>query len=389
MSNVPSRPSTVSAAWAKRSWSRSGKKRWTCRVAEARIVAERAVRALVLAEQGGGDRPVLGKLDAQGGAAADHVDVVIILLDQRVVVDDDAARARQERAGAGDIVHIAGVVRVPGDQAHGGIVAQRRVDEAFDRAADAAVADRVELAVEAAGEMGRIGPVGDDADRAGLGRGAVERALRPAQHLDAGDVVDMDVERAADRGDRLLVEIDADAGQRARMVAVAAAGDAADIDVGRARLEGLVGDARQQPRIILEIGDVEVFELLRAQRLDADRHVLEIFGALLRGDDDDVAIVLRGRGGRRLGGLGRLGEGGSGGAEHGRAEQAECSALKVHTSPPLASLARESAAFRGASNLFGAGTRSPANVTELQRFDYAQWSRTGPSASLSGSSQGS
>ena len=54
----------------------------------------------------------------------------------------------------------------------------------------------------------------------------------------------MDVERAADRGDRLLVEIDADRRQRARMVAVAARGDAADIDVGRARLEGLVGDAR-------------------------------------------------------------------------------------------------------------------------------------------------
>ena len=74
--------------------------------------------------------------------------------------------------------------------------------------------DAVDLAVDLAGEFGSVRPVGDDADRPGFRGCAIEGALRSAQHLDAGDVVDMDVERAADGGDRLLVQIDADAGQR-------------------------------------------------------------------------------------------------------------------------------------------------------------------------------
>ena len=46
----------------------------------------------------------------------------------------------------------------------------------------------------------------------------------------------MDVERAADRRDRLLVEIGADRRQRARVVAVAAGRDAAHVDDRAARL---------------------------------------------------------------------------------------------------------------------------------------------------------
>ena len=80
-----------------------------------------------------------------------------------------------------------------------------------------------------------LGLVGDDADRAGLARCAVQRALRAGEALDPGDVVDVDVERSADRRDRLLVEIRADRRQRARVVAVAARRDAAHVDRGEAR----------------------------------------------------------------------------------------------------------------------------------------------------------
>ena len=64
------------------------------------------------------DRPIVVEIDAQRGAAADHVDVV-----------DNCSRPgdalltvmppglRQEGAGAGDVVDIAGVVLVPADQA--------------------------------------------------------------------------------------------------------------------------------------------------------------------------------------------------------------------------------------------------------------------------------
>ena len=92
-------------------------------------------------------------------------------------------------------------------------------------------------------ERARIGLVGDDADRARFGARAVQRALRTRERLDARDVVDVDVERALDRGDRLLVEIHADARQRAGVVAVAAARDAAHGDVREARTDRALLDS--------------------------------------------------------------------------------------------------------------------------------------------------
>jgi hypothetical protein len=118
-------------------------------IPDARVVAEETVRMLVLAEQARGHRPMLGELDAQSGAAADDVDIVIIVLGEPIIVDDDAARLRLEGTGAGDIVDIAGVMRVPADDAHRRGVAQRRVDEAFERPADAAMTHGVDLAVDA------------------------------------------------------------------------------------------------------------------------------------------------------------------------------------------------------------------------------------------------
>ncbi len=56
----------------------------------------------------------------------------------------------------------------------------------------------------------------------------------PGQRLDARDVVQVHVERALDRRDRLLVQVDADARQRAGVVAVAAARHAAHVDLREA-----------------------------------------------------------------------------------------------------------------------------------------------------------
>ena len=133
----------------------------------------------------------------------------------------------------------------------------------------------------------KLGLVGDDADRAGFARRAVERALRPGEALDAGDVVDVDVERSADRRDRLLVEIDADRRQRAR------SGCRRRRSRRRACRRsctpgcgGLEADRRQLLGVVLEVRDVQLVEPPGAERLDADRHVLEILLALGRGDDD-------------------------------------------------------------------------------------------------------
>ena len=104
----------------------------------------------------------------------------------------------------------------------------RQVDHALELAADAAMRDGVELAVDAPVGDAELGLVGDDADRARFARGAVERALRARQALDARDVVDVDVERSADRRDRLLVEIGADLRQRTEWLPSAFVPPAAD-----------------------------------------------------------------------------------------------------------------------------------------------------------------
>src|SRR3990170_2254091 len=119
------------------------------------------------------------------------------------------------------------------------------------------------------------------------------------------------------------------------MVAVAARRDAAHIDRRRSRLESLEAPRWQLLGIILEVRDVQLVEPPGADRLHADRDVLEVFLTLLRGDDDDVALFgdrrfgsrLRRWGLRRvddllLRGLGRFGGGlrESRGGERGRGD---------------------------------------------------------------------
>ncbi len=184
------------------------------------------------------------------------------------------------------------------------LLGQRDVDVTLADRADAAVIDVVDLDVVGRGEAARVRLVGDDADRAGFRARAVERALRTGERLHARDVVGVDVERAADRGDRLLVEIDADAGLRAGMVAVIARRHAAHVDVGEARPVqaaaggvGAEGDAGQELGVVAEALDVKVLELLVAEHLDGEGDVLDVLGALFGGHDDglDPAIVGRDR----------------------------------------------------------------------------------------------
>jgi hypothetical protein len=71
------------------------------------------------------------------------------------------------------------------------------------------------------------------------------------------------------------------------MVAILAAGDAAHEGTVVARSIGRrVRQRRQVFGVAGEVGDVEVVEALCIQRLHADRHILEVLGALGRSDDD-------------------------------------------------------------------------------------------------------
>ena len=143
-------------------------------------------------------------------------------------------------------------------------------------------------------ELRRIRLVRDDADGAGLGARAVQRALRTGEHFDARDVVDLDVERALDRGDRLLVEVHADRRQRTRVVGVLAAGDAAHVRARETGAAALERHVRQEFHVVVEGLDLEVRELLLADGLDRQRHVLKALVALQRGDDDFVEAALVG-----------------------------------------------------------------------------------------------
>ena len=68
-------------------------------VADAGVEAEDAPALLVLADQAGRGGPIVVEVDAERGPAADHVDVVEILLDQIRIVDDDSAGLRAGRRG--------------------------------------------------------------------------------------------------------------------------------------------------------------------------------------------------------------------------------------------------------------------------------------------------
>src|SRR5579871_228119 len=76
------------------------------------------------------------------------------------------------------------------------------------------------------------------------------------------------------------------------MIAVLARVDTAHVDVRRADTVAALADALdgRDARQILDIGvevyDVELLELLGAERLDADRHVLQVLRHLLRRDHD-------------------------------------------------------------------------------------------------------
>jgi len=99
----------------------------------------------------------------------------------------------------------------------------------------------------------------------------------------------VDVEVALNGGDGLLVEVGTHARLRGGGLAVTAGDDAAHVDRGEARAREGGGRGRQtgeQLGVVFEVLNVQLFELLVAQRFHADGHVLHLFTALLRGNHD-------------------------------------------------------------------------------------------------------
>ena len=136
-------------------------------------------------------------------------------------------------------------------------------------------------------------------DRTGRGVAAVERALRPFQHLDLAHRALVLVERG---GVGLEDAVD---DQRDRAFRVAGAVDAADVDLRVARLRRARHDrhARCQLHEVGSAGDAGLSDHVARESGDRGGNIQRAFVDAAGGDDDvagDVARIGRGRG--RLGG---------------------------------------------------------------------------------------
>ena len=255
------------------------------------LIGKGTVRCLHLshaAERGG---PVLIEIDLECSAAAIGLDRVLIAADELRVVAHHARGGVSFAAWPADIVDIAAVILIEANNAQCRMSGERQVDIAFGDAARFAMRGSVGGKIGRAGEALGIGLVGNDAQGARLAARAKQGALRAGQRLDPRDVIDVDIERRADCGDWLLIEIDANGGQRTSREAVAV-GQAAEIDLSLPGTIAGVGHARQEFRVIVEIAHIALRKGFGGKRLDRERHVLKLLRTLLRGDDD---LIGRGR----------------------------------------------------------------------------------------------
>ena len=140
-------------------------------LAEPRFLGERAAGDLALGHDLRRDRPIIVEVDAQRGARAIGLDVVVILFRQVEIVERDARRGEGQRAR--HVVDIARVLAVPADHARRDVGGDGQVDEPFAGVAEIAVGDLVQLQIYRPVGAGEIGLVGDDSHGAGLARRAV------------------------------------------------------------------------------------------------------------------------------------------------------------------------------------------------------------------------
>ena len=250
----------------------------------------------MLIDDRGRNRPVIVEIDFQRGAAAIGFDIVVVIFDQRAVVDREVggriAIIEGKRAGAGDIVDISASLVVKRRDAERSILADRQIDVTFGSTAEIALAEFVALQIDAARDGFGIGGVGDDAQHARQRARAEQRALRPGQRLYPGNIVNVEINCAADRGDWSFIDIERAGRQRTDVKPVTARRYAAEKDLRLPGAERLETDARQQLGIVVKRLDVGILELGCAERVDTDRHVLQAFRTALRSDDDFGAVIL-------------------------------------------------------------------------------------------------
>ena len=210
----------------------------------------------------------------EGGAAGPDILVIIVLPGGEILAE---AAARQ--AGKGTT------------QAHQVADRRRHADDAIGLIIAAIAA--LELEREVLRQHLR-----DIFDRAADRVAAIERALRPAQHLDPFDVIDVE-QRALRPVEIDIVEIDADAlfeaGNRILLADAADEGGQRRIGAARRLQRGVGGD-------IGEVADVDrpaPFQIGAGEGADRDRHRHQRF-LTPAGSDDDAGFFGVGGGHRRV-----------------------------------------------------------------------------------------
>ncbi len=266
-------------------------------VTERGVGGEKSIGILGLPGHGRGDAPGVGEVDLQRGTGAGGLDAIEVLFPQGGIVARDAGGRVHQQWIRRDVVDeprvAAGIANEPDRRA----VRQRQVHEPFDAATRVSRVDLDDPEIVTSLEPPDLRLLGNDAQRAGHRTRAEQRALWSGQRLDPLDVVDVDVEVVVDGRDRLFVEVHTDERGGADAQAVAAIGHAADVELRLPGAEGLVRQARQVLRVIVEVADRQLSQRAGIQRLDADRHVLQALGASLRRHDDffQAAPCLGGR----------------------------------------------------------------------------------------------
>ena len=240
------------------------------RAGERRTVAVGILRVAtvnVLRRRAQPDRPAVAGLDPHHRAPAGGADTVDVVATRRDVVD---------------IAAVGACVADEAERHH--IVDDREVDHRRSVCTGGAVRDRGDAGGYCRLEVAGHRIVADDPDDAAWRSGSVERALRPLQHLDRGDVVELQVGIGRVIGQPDVAEIFADG--RLALADQPRIRDAADeklvaagAEMGRGHARGAVGDR-------IAAGRAGAAEQRSREDRDAARELAEPHVALARADDD-------------------------------------------------------------------------------------------------------
>ena len=196
------------------------------------------------------DGQIVSRLPEQGGSKGIELIGVrarILVLDRSVldVATHGTARTDQRKRVCHDAVDpAAGVIFRPHHPQRQLVVDQREVEHEIVIVIEPAALGARENALGAGMELGQIGLIGNQPDRAAHRSRAKERALRPTQNLDAIQVIQRRIDdhvavlRAGRAGQRDIVEIEAD-----RRGIASARGHAAHLYFGLTRSLALQRDA--------------------------------------------------------------------------------------------------------------------------------------------------